>query len=117
MQFTYLSRSLFGCTGISPIPAVLFVGTLALAGNARTQEPPSSQRLVPKSPAMAEHKAASTALRELMQEAEQKKSPDCGVVSRVAGLTKRSQAGFGSSRDTTVGAAVQRGQSTTFRRL
>ena len=72
MQFTYLSRSLFGCTGISPIPAVLFVGTLALAGNARTQEPPSSQRLVPKSPAMAEHKAASTALRELMQEAEQK---------------------------------------------
>src|SRR5882672_6226691 len=72
MQFTYLSRSLFGCTGISPIPAVLFVGTLALAGNARTQEPPSSQRLVPKSPAMAEHKAAATPLRELIQEAEQK---------------------------------------------
>src|SRR6266851_6054477 len=72
MQSTYLSRSLFGCTCISFITAALFVGTLALAGNAGAQEPTSSQRPVPESPAMAEHKAAPTSLRELMQEAEQK---------------------------------------------
>src|SRR5712672_4429971 len=72
MLFTYLSRSLFGRTRILLITAVLLVETLALAGNADAQEPPSSQRLVPESPAMAEHKAASTSLHELMQEAEQK---------------------------------------------
>src|SRR5712672_3015241 len=72
MLFTYLSRSLFGRTRIFLITAVLLVETLALAGNADAQEPPSSQRLVPESPAMAEHKAASTSLHELMQEAEQK---------------------------------------------
>ena len=72
MQSTYLSRSLFGCTRILFITAALFVGTLALAGNAAAQEPTSSQRPVPESPAMAEHKAAPTSLPELMQEAEQK---------------------------------------------
>jgi len=72
MQSTYLSRSSFGCTRISLITAALFVGTLALAGIAGAQEPASSQRPVPESPAMAEHNAAPTSLRELTQEAEQK---------------------------------------------
>jgi outer membrane protein, heavy metal efflux system len=72
MQSTYLSRSLFGCTRISFTTAALLVGTLALAGNAGAQEPTSSQRPVPESPAIAEHNAAPTSLRELMQEAEQK---------------------------------------------
>src|SRR6266481_860301 len=72
MQSTYLSRSFFGCARISLISAALFVGTLALAGIAGAQEPPSSQRPVPKSPAMAEPNAAPTSLRELTQEAEQK---------------------------------------------
>src|ERR1700731_677427 len=72
MQSTYLSRSLFGCTRISLITAALFVGTLAVAGNASAQEAPSSQRPVPESPGMAEHNAAPTSLRELTQEAEQK---------------------------------------------
>src|SRR5213594_2696217 len=72
MQSTYLSRSLFGCTRISFITAALFVGTLALAGSVAAQEPSSSQRPVPESPAMAEHTAAPTSLRELIQEAEQK---------------------------------------------
>src|SRR5713226_2076747 len=72
MQSIYLSRSLFEGTRISFITAALLVGTLARAGNAGAQEPTSSQRPVPESPAMAEHKAAPTSLRELMQEAEQK---------------------------------------------
>src|SRR6267154_6107244 len=72
MQSTYLSRSLFGCTRISFITAALFVGTLALVGNAGAQEPPSLQRPVPESPTMAEHNAAPTSLRELVQEAGQK---------------------------------------------
>src|SRR5467141_229220 len=72
MQSTYLSRSVFGCTRISFITAALLVGTLALAGNAGAQEPKSSQRPVPESPAMAEHNAAPTSLRELIQEAEEK---------------------------------------------
>src|SRR5467141_4054838 len=72
MQSTYLSRSVFGCTRISFITAALLVGTLALAYNAGAQEAPSSQRPVPESPAMAEHNAAPTPLRVLMQEAEQK---------------------------------------------
>src|SRR5437660_4991214 len=72
MQSIYLSRSLFGGTRISFITAALLVGTLARAGNARAQEPTSSQTPFPESPAMAEHKAAPTSLRELMQEAEQK---------------------------------------------
>src|SRR5882724_2025753 len=72
MQSTYLSRSLFRCTRISFITAALFVGTLALTGNARAQEPTSSQRPVPESPAMAEHNAAPTSLHELVEEAGQK---------------------------------------------
>src|SRR6202171_2887053 len=72
MQSIYLSRSVFGSTRISFITAALFVGTLALAGNVGAQEPTSSQRPVPESPAMAEHNAAPTSLRELIQEAEQK---------------------------------------------
>jgi cobalt-zinc-cadmium efflux system outer membrane protein len=69
MQSTYLSRSLFGCTRISFIAAVLFFWTLALAG---AQEPPSPQRRIPESPGMAEHAGMPTSLRELIQEAEQK---------------------------------------------
>src|ERR1700722_17900753 len=72
MQSTYLSRSLFGCTRVSLTTAAVFVGTLVVAGDAGAQEPPSSQRPVPESPAMAEHNAAPTSLRELTQEAEQK---------------------------------------------
>jgi outer membrane protein, heavy metal efflux system len=72
MQSIYLSRSVFGCTRISFITAALFVGTLALAGNAGAQEPTSSQRPVPESPAMTEHNAPPTSLRELVQEAGQK---------------------------------------------
>src|SRR6202171_4847424 len=72
MQSIYLSRSLFGCSRISLITVALFVGTLVLAGIAGAQEPPGSQRPVPESPAMAEHNAAPTSLRELTQEAEQK---------------------------------------------
>ena len=72
MQSTDLSRSVFGCTRISFATAALFVGTLALAGNAGAQEPTSSQRPVPESPAMAEHNAAPTSLHELVEEAGQK---------------------------------------------
>jgi outer membrane protein, heavy metal efflux system len=72
MQSTYLSRSLFGCARIPLIAAALFVGTLALAGNAVAQEPPNSQRPVPESIAIAQHNAAPTSLRQLTQEAEQK---------------------------------------------
>src|SRR6266446_234452 len=72
MQSTYLSRSLFGCTRNSFITAALFVGILALAVAAGAQEPTSSQRPVPESPTMAEHNAAPTSLRELVQEAGQK---------------------------------------------
>src|SRR5216684_3563503 len=72
MQSTYSSRSLFGCARISLITAALFVGTQALVGIASAEGPPSSQRPVPESPAMAEHNAAPTSLRELTQEAEQK---------------------------------------------
>src|SRR6266478_5835551 len=72
MQSTYLSRSLFGCTGNSFITAALFVGILALAVAAGAQEPTSSQRPVPESPTMAEHNAAPTSLHELVQEAGQK---------------------------------------------
>src|SRR6267143_1455564 len=72
MQTTHLSRSLFGCTPISLTTAALFVGTLALAGIAGAQEPPNSQKLAPESPAIAEHNAAPTSLRELTREAEQK---------------------------------------------
>ena len=72
MQSTYLSRSLFGCTRISFITAALLFGTLALAGNAGAQEPPSSQVQTPESPGIAEHAGTPTSLHELVQEAEQK---------------------------------------------
>ena len=72
MQSTYLSRSLFGCTRISFVTAVLFFGTLSFAGNAGAQEPASPQRRTPESPGMAEHAGMPTSLRELIQEAEQK---------------------------------------------
>ena len=72
MQSIYLSRSLFGCSRISFITAALFYGTLALAGNAGAQEPPSLQRQIPESPGMAEHAGTPASLNELVQEAEQK---------------------------------------------
>ena len=78
MQSTYLSRSLFGRARISLITAVLFVGTLALAGNAGAQEPPSPQRQIPESPGMTEHAGTPTSLHELVQEAEQK-NPQIGA--------------------------------------
>src|SRR3989442_1111900 len=74
MQFTYLSRSLFGCTRISLITAALFVGTMLLPVKGTAQQIGNSQQpaSTPESPAMAEHNAAPTSLRELMREAEQK---------------------------------------------
>src|ERR1700746_3386897 len=66
-----LARSLFGNARILFITAALFVGTIALAGNAGAQEA-SSQRPTPESPGGAEHPGMSTSLRELIQEAEQK---------------------------------------------
>ena len=72
MQSTHLSRSLFGRTRISLITATLFIGTLALVGDAGAQEPASPQRRTSESPGMAEHAGMATSLRELMQEAEQK---------------------------------------------
>ncbi len=72
MQSTHLSRSPFGRTRISLITATLFLGTLALAGDAGAQEPASPQRRTSESPGMAGHAGMATPLRELMQEAEQK---------------------------------------------
>src|SRR6266849_1026652 len=69
MKSSDLSRSFFGCARIT---SVLLVGTLATAGIAGAQEQPSSRRPVDESPAVAEHNAAPTSLRELTQEAEQK---------------------------------------------
>src|SRR5438552_1476521 len=74
MQFTYLSRSPFGCTRISLITAALFVGTMLLPVKGTAQQIGTSQQpsSTPESPTMAEHKAAPTSLRDLTQEAEQK---------------------------------------------
>jgi cobalt-zinc-cadmium efflux system outer membrane protein len=72
MQSTYLSRSLFGCTRISFVTAVLFFGTLFGAGDAAAQEPASPQKRTFESPGMAEHAGMAMPLRELIQEAEQK---------------------------------------------
>ncbi len=74
MQFTYLSRGLFGCTYVSLISAALSLGALLQPGVATAQEPASSQPLVSASPssAMGEHGGVPTSLRELVQEAEQK---------------------------------------------
>jgi cobalt-zinc-cadmium efflux system outer membrane protein len=63
---------IFGNTRISFITAALFVGTIALAGNAGAQEPTNPERPIPESPSTAEHPGMSTSLRELIQEAEQK---------------------------------------------
>jgi outer membrane protein TolC len=72
MQSIHLSRSPVGCTRISFVTAVLFFGTLSLAGNADAQEPTSPQRRTPESPSIAEHAGMPTSLRELIQEAERK---------------------------------------------
>src|SRR6202171_493707 len=72
MQSTHLSRSLFGRTRISLITTTLFIGTLALAGDAGAQEPASPQRRTSEPPGIAEHAGMATSLRELIQEAEQK---------------------------------------------
>jgi cobalt-zinc-cadmium efflux system outer membrane protein len=72
MRSMDLSRSLFGNARILFITAALFVGTITAAGNARAQEPPSSQRPTPESPGGAEHAGMPTSLRELIQEAEHK---------------------------------------------
>jgi cobalt-zinc-cadmium efflux system outer membrane protein len=72
MQSTYLSRSLFGCTRISFVTAVLFFGTLFGARDAAAQEPASPQKRTFESPGMAEHAGMAMPLRELIQEAEQK---------------------------------------------
>src|SRR5580692_3726663 len=72
MQSIYLSRSFFGCARISLIIAAMFIGTLALAGIASAQEPPSSQKPVPETATIAGHSAAPVSLRQLIQEAEQK---------------------------------------------
>src|SRR4029077_14064965 len=54
------------------VTAVLFFGTLSLAGNAGAQEPASPQRRPSESPGMADHAGIPTSLRELIEEAEQK---------------------------------------------
>ncbi len=74
MQFTYLSRRLFGWSYISLTSAALSLGALLQPGVATAQEPVSPQPPVSgsPSPAMAEHGGVPTSLRELVQEAEQK---------------------------------------------
>ena len=72
MQSTYLSRSLFGYTRISFITTTLFVGALALLGNAGAQEPRSPQKQIPEAPGMAGYAGMPVSLHELVQEAEQK---------------------------------------------
>src|SRR5713226_1126846 len=74
MQFTYLSRRLFGWSYISLTSAALSLGALLQPGVATAQEPVSPQPPVSgsPSPAMAEQGGAPTSLRELVQEAEQK---------------------------------------------
>lgn len=74
MQSIGSSRGFFGCTHSSLITAVLFVGTMALAGNVSAQETSSPQN--PPSTAgsqgMAMPAGAPTSLHDLVQEAEQK---------------------------------------------
>lgn len=72
MQSIGVSGSFLSSTRISFITAALFLGTLVLGGTAGAQEPPNPQRRIPEPPAMAEHNAPPTSLRELVQEAEQK---------------------------------------------
>ncbi len=74
MQSIYLSRSLFGCTRISLISAVVLVGTMLLPVKGTAQQTGNSQQpgSTPKSSGIAEHAGMTTSLRELIQEAEQK---------------------------------------------
>ena len=74
MQFTYLSRSLFGCTPISTIGAAVLVGMMLLPvkGTAQQTGKPQQPASTLESPGMAEHAGMPTSLRELVQEAEQK---------------------------------------------
>ena len=74
MQFTYLSRSLFGCTRISLVGVAVLVGTMVLPAKGTAQQTENSQQSAstPESPGMAEHAGMPTSLRELIQEAEQK---------------------------------------------
>jgi len=74
MQSIGLSRSLLGRIRSSFTVAVLFVNAL-LGGNGIAQEPPThspSGASVPDSSTMMQHAETPTALRELIQEAEQK---------------------------------------------
>jgi len=73
MQFTYLSRSLFGCTRISLISVAVLVGTMVLPAKGTAQQTGDSQQSSPpESSGMAEHAGKPTSLRELIQEAEQR---------------------------------------------
>jgi len=72
MQFTYSSRSLFGCARISLIGAALFVALLPLKGTAQQTGDSQQPGSPPESPGMAEHAGAPSPLRELVEEAEQK---------------------------------------------
>jgi outer membrane protein, heavy metal efflux system len=74
MQSIYLSRSLFGCTRISLIGAVLFVGTMLLPAKGAAQQTGNRQQpgSTPESPGMTEHAGMPASLRGLVQEAEQK---------------------------------------------
>src|SRR5258708_20669376 len=74
MQSTYLSRSLFGCTRILLITAVLLAGTVLLPVEGTAQQTGNSQQpgSTPEYPGMAEDTRMATSLRERIQEAGQK---------------------------------------------
>ena len=72
MQFTYSSRSLFGCARISLIGAALFMALLPLKGTAQQTGDSQQPGSPPDSPGMAEHAGTPSLLRELVEEAEQK---------------------------------------------
>src|SRR2546423_14483179 len=74
MQSIHLSRSLFGCIGISLIGGALLVGMLLLALDGTAQQTRNQQQpgSTPESPGIAEHAGTPTPLRALVQEAEQK---------------------------------------------
>ncbi len=74
MQSIGSSRGFFGCIRRSSLTAVLVVGTMVLAGNVSAQDQPSPPKpgSMPESPTLAAHAGAPTALRDLVQEAEEK---------------------------------------------
>jgi outer membrane protein, heavy metal efflux system len=72
MRSIALSRSLFGCVGISLIRAALLLGAMLLAVNATAQQTVNWQVPGAQSAAAMEHKEPSTSLRELVEEAQQK---------------------------------------------